>query len=672
MKVSICVPAYNEGKNITKILDALIAQKTKHITIHKIVVVSSGSTDETEEETLKYCKKHPQCHLIRQAERKGKAAAINAFLKTTDDEIVVIESADTIPEPDAIEKLCLPFIKDPKIGMTGGAPIPVNDRNTFLGYIIHTWWWFHRHIPRFGEIIAYRNILTDISPKTAVDEAYIQAKLIQLGYKIVHVDEAVVRNKGPETVADLIRQRRRIFNGHARLHDEENVKIDNMTKSSLALLLIHYKIKSVQEFIWFVGGVALEAYARILGMYDSRWKKINPYIWDTATTTKNLKHDLRKRVVFLNFAPIQFMGGAERWMHEVSSATGKIAKTALIDVHPKIANVYGRMVLGQEFNNRAKEELGGKDANHFSLTWTAFIPLSNAWRKCRSELLNANTIYIRYEVLEMLILLYFGGFSAFKKTVAGIHTPFIYQNPQRFLDHVHNFVYASRPSQFMLGAMQKVHVLNEKQKQLFTSKFSLKNVIYVPNYPLNSKSDTSLRNGVNKDALKVAFVGELNKRKGADVLIDTIKTGPKDVNYEIAGSGPLEEQIKEIAKLDNVKYHGYMNQEQLTELYSESDILFQPSRAESLSLVSLEAMSHGLPIVSSADTDIGLPSYVQEVNKDKTASGYHKIFNTTLKKKRNNELNDQKQKIQDYARKTFSKQSVLTKLINQVFEIKRV
>jgi len=26
--------------------------------------------------------------------------------------------------------------------MTGGAPIPVNDPHTFLGFIVHTWWWF--------------------------------------------------------------------------------------------------------------------------------------------------------------------------------------------------------------------------------------------------------------------------------------------------------------------------------------------------------------------------------------------------------------------------------------------------------------------------------------------------------------------------------------------------
>lgn len=288
LNVSICVPAYNEGKNIHKILFALHRQRTDKITINKIIVVSAGTADNTNKIVLLFCEKYSNFHLIREAVRNGKAAAINTFLKYVDDEIVVIESADTIPEPDAIEKLCEPFLYDAKIGMTGGAPIPLNDPNTFLGYIIHSWWWFHRNIPRFGEIIAYRNILKDISPTTAVDEAFIQAKLIQRGYKVVHIDEARVRNKGPETVQDLVKQRRRIFNGHARLCAEEGVQINNMTKSSIKLLLFEYQMHSLKEFIWFLGGIAIEIYARLLGLYDTRFKKLNPYIWDIASTTKNL------------------------------------------------------------------------------------------------------------------------------------------------------------------------------------------------------------------------------------------------------------------------------------------------------------------------------------------------------------------------------------------------
>lgn len=289
LPVAICIPAYNEGKNIRKILDGLAVQQTEKIVINKIVVISSGSTDETESIVQEYCDKYDNFFLITQDERRGKASAINAFLRECTDEIVVIESADTIPHAKTIENLCKPFLRDKQIGMTGGAPIPLNDPETFLGYIIHAWWWFHRNIPRFGEIIAYRNVIDHLSPTTAVDEAYIQAKLVQLGYKIVHIDEAIVTNKGPETVKDLIKQRRRIFNGHSRLHSEEKVKIDNMTGSSIKLLLFNYKIKSLKHLCWFIGGIGLEAYARLLGHYDTYYKKVNPYIWDTAKTTKNLK-----------------------------------------------------------------------------------------------------------------------------------------------------------------------------------------------------------------------------------------------------------------------------------------------------------------------------------------------------------------------------------------------
>lgn len=287
LSVSICIPAYNEGKNLRAILDALVSQQTDKIKIKTIYVVCSGCTDDTEAIAREYNDAHKVVELIVQKKRAGKAAAINAFLKKAEEEVLVIESADTVPTPDTIERLCEPFIDSPDIGLTGGAPIPVNDPNTMTGYIVHTWWWFHRNIPRFGEIIAFRNVIKHISPTTAVDEAYIQAKIVQQGYRAVHIDTAVVKNKGPETVGDLIKQRRRIFNGHSRLYHEEGIKIDNMTKSSLELLL-KYQTPSLLHSFWFMCGIFIEIYSRILGAYDSRVKKVNPFVWDTATTTKNL------------------------------------------------------------------------------------------------------------------------------------------------------------------------------------------------------------------------------------------------------------------------------------------------------------------------------------------------------------------------------------------------
>ncbi len=288
LNISICIPAHNEGKNIGKILRALLAQETSCVKIESIIVVSSASTDETDFIVKGYASIYPHVFLLQQTERQGKAAAINAFLRIVKTEIVVIESADTIPAKDCIEKLCLPFLNDETIGMTGGAPHPVNNPDTFLGYIVHAWWWFHRNIPRFGEIIAYRNILHEVSPTTSVDEAYIQAKMTQMGYNVVHVDEAVVRNKGADNISDLIKQRRRVMNGHARLYKEEKIKINNMTKSSVKLLLFEYKFDNPKQLIWFMGGMGIEIYARILGWYDFSIKGKNPFVWEMAGSTKDL------------------------------------------------------------------------------------------------------------------------------------------------------------------------------------------------------------------------------------------------------------------------------------------------------------------------------------------------------------------------------------------------
>lgn len=289
LQISICLPAFNEEKNIGNLLSALTKQKTNHVVINKIIVVSSASTDRTDSIVREFMLKDARVNLITEEERNGKASAINRFLKAVDDPVVVVQSSDTIPTEDTIEFLCRPFLVDPKIGMTGGAPVPVNDRSTFLGYIIHTWWWFHRNIPRYGEIIAFRHTLDKISKTTAVDEAFIQAKFIKDGFDVIHIDEAVVINKGAENFEDLLKQRRRIFNGHARLQKTEGVRINALAKSTIWLLLFKYEIESLKHFVWLCFGICIEIYARLLGLFDTEIKKINPFVWDTAKSTKNLR-----------------------------------------------------------------------------------------------------------------------------------------------------------------------------------------------------------------------------------------------------------------------------------------------------------------------------------------------------------------------------------------------
>jgi glycosyltransferase involved in cell wall biosynthesis len=143
MDASIGICAYNEEGNIGQLMEALLKQKLTRHSIKEIIVVSSGSTDKTNDIVREFEKKDPRIKLLAQKTRKGKSSAINVFLRHATAEAIVLESADTLPTEDTIQALLDPF-DDAKVGMTGGRPIPVNDKNTALGFIANLVWELHR------------------------------------------------------------------------------------------------------------------------------------------------------------------------------------------------------------------------------------------------------------------------------------------------------------------------------------------------------------------------------------------------------------------------------------------------------------------------------------------------------------------------------------------------
>ncbi|MBV9124516.1 MAG: glycosyltransferase, partial [Planctomycetes bacterium] len=127
------ITAYNEEANIGRLLEALLAQKTTTVVIEEILVVASGCTDRTEAIVQEFADRDSRIRLLTQVRKEGKASAVNLLIRNTDCDVVVLESADTLPLPDTIEALVSPFA-DPKIGMVGGHPVPTNSPNQFMGF----------------------------------------------------------------------------------------------------------------------------------------------------------------------------------------------------------------------------------------------------------------------------------------------------------------------------------------------------------------------------------------------------------------------------------------------------------------------------------------------------------------------------------------------------------
>jgi len=290
MDVSVGIMAFNEEKNIGRLLEALLNQNLEETRIKEIIVVSDGSTDETDEIATRFMKKSKIIKLITRNKRKGKALAINSFIKTASSKILVLESADTLPEKNCIEKLCLPLFKK-NVGICASHPIPINKKNSFMGFTINLLWSLHHRIslksPKFGELIAFKNIVKAI-PNTAVDEEYIAMLIQKKGLLAKYVLDAIVLNKGPTTIKDFLKQRRRIYCGHLELKKKSHYRVPTMSNFNiLKNLIVTLEIKP-KHLTWTFGAVMLEAYARLLGMIDFYSRKEHA-VWKIAESTKRLR-----------------------------------------------------------------------------------------------------------------------------------------------------------------------------------------------------------------------------------------------------------------------------------------------------------------------------------------------------------------------------------------------
>ncbi len=73
--------AHNEEANIAHLLQIMLEQDLEKVEIREIIVVSSGSTDQTDSIVRQFGQKDRRIRLLVQAKRQGKASAINLFLK---------------------------------------------------------------------------------------------------------------------------------------------------------------------------------------------------------------------------------------------------------------------------------------------------------------------------------------------------------------------------------------------------------------------------------------------------------------------------------------------------------------------------------------------------------------------------------------------------------------
>jgi cellulose synthase/poly-beta-1,6-N-acetylglucosamine synthase-like glycosyltransferase len=297
-RVLIGILAHNEEQNISVLLNSLLVEYPAY----DIIVISSGSTDRTDEIVKEFAYRHKNVRLIVEDERKGKSSALAILLRELNSsyDALVYIGADNIPERKAINKLLDKLYSSSDIGIVGGRPIPVNNPKTLCGWISHLIWDVHHEVclrkPKIsGELCMLKpGIIYDIPPTIINDDAYLQLVITMRGYKAAYEPNAIVYLRAPETLKDLFKQRYRVTLGHYQVEQLLGAKLPTTyAKRNVHLAWsIRKKVGLIKEIFWFSFFILFSIAVVLKVWFDFYVRRKLPYKWEMIKSTKKLYMDL--------------------------------------------------------------------------------------------------------------------------------------------------------------------------------------------------------------------------------------------------------------------------------------------------------------------------------------------------------------------------------------------
>ncbi len=299
-QITVGICAYNEGKNIGKLLDNILNEQ-KLREDFELLVVCSGCTDDTVEIVQRFQEQSSKVRLLVEDERKGKASAINHIFSDAKGNVIIFVSADTLPSKECFTNLLIK-LQLPNVGIVCGNPTPINSKKPLVGKLVHLLWGFHdivfRELNDAGlarhatEVFCIRKgIVEQIPNETINDDAYIALMTKKKGWLIKYQPTAHVSICGPQTFNDYFYQRRRILVGHLQVK-----KITGESPQHLIYLLPQQPVKAMKllflllkknSFFTVLTFVSIEFIIYSLATWDYVRKKSYTK-WSISNSTKEL------------------------------------------------------------------------------------------------------------------------------------------------------------------------------------------------------------------------------------------------------------------------------------------------------------------------------------------------------------------------------------------------
>lgn len=228
--LSVIVPAFNEGRTLSKALNSLAEADYPR---KEIIVVDDGSADNTYAEACRFSEKFKSSStpfsVIKKENNGGKSSAINHGLLFAKGDYIVTVDGDSVVSRDAL-KMIVKYFGNPDVAGVGGNVKVLNRWSNLLTscqaleYLVGINLW-RRAFDIFGVVMVVPGALGAFSRKileqtgdydkdTLTEDFDITVKALKCGKVVQASSRAMAYTEAPATVEDFYKQRIRWYRGN--------------------------------------------------------------------------------------------------------------------------------------------------------------------------------------------------------------------------------------------------------------------------------------------------------------------------------------------------------------------------------------------------------------------------------------------------------------------------
>jgi len=559
LKLSIIIPAYNEEKTISAVIESVAGLDFQRygFSSAELVIVDDGSTDSTpscvqtiiEKITSEYSA--IECKFIRHKHNRGKGAAIRSALQVITGDVVAIQDADTEYQPGDILELSSMLVYK-------NADVIYGSRFLKKNPVIYSRYYLGNKL--ISSVISLLFL-------KKVSDAYTGRKIFKLDF----LKKIKLESNGFEIEAELTAK---IFRLCARYME----------------VPINYMPRTIEE------GKKISWRDAVKGFFTALKYRF-------MKKEKFLISDKKPKVCILSARFYPHLGGTEKQALEVASRLRRDGYDIFV-----FTQRYSPQLSSEEYINGIKIiRSGGWPYNGFI---SSLIFIARAFVFLLLHLKEYDIIHVLLASSPALAAAYVSMIFKDKKVIVKLggarRTGDIYTSRRTFWGRLKLWLLKKMLITFVCPS-------DEVKIEMLDAGFKSSNIHVIPNGvdiekftpPADDFEKKTLRQrlGISEDSVVLIYIGRFAKGKGIEILLETFcdKISKKYPNafLVLVGDGELRDFIQMYSSRENKVFVTNSAIDNPRDYLAASDIFVLPSSGEGLSNSLLEAMSCGLAVVVS-------------------------------------------------------------------------